>query len=86
MTHSNRMTQFLVAAAVVGVVLVALGVPIGGFLPYLVFLACPLIMVFMMRGMHGGGAEHGGDHTGHARGYGHNHDANRHAEPPATQR
>ena len=27
---------------------------IAGFLPLLLILACPLMMIFMMRGMHGG--------------------------------
>jgi hypothetical protein len=27
-------------------------------LPFLLILACPLMMVFMMRGMHGGGHNH----------------------------
>jgi hypothetical protein len=33
-------------------VLAALG--IAGFLPLLFILVCPLMMIFMMRGMHGG--------------------------------
>ena len=33
---------------------------LGSFLPLLLVLACPLMMVFMMRGMHGGrGDTHG---------------------------
>lgn len=37
----------------------ALGAPVLAYLPIaLVVLACPLMMVFMMKGMHGG---HGGD-------------------------
>jgi DUF2933 family protein len=32
---------------------------LAGFLPVLLVLACPLMMVFMMRGMHGGGHAHG---------------------------
>jgi hypothetical protein len=48
-----------VAIAVVGAL--ALGVPVGtlGFLA--VVLVCPLMMLFMMRGMHGG---HGQNPTG----------------------
>lgn len=33
------------------------------FLPLLLLLACPLMMVFMMRGGHGHGASHEGRHT-----------------------
>ncbi len=29
-----------------------------GLLPYAIFLLCPLMMYFMMRGMHGGHDEH----------------------------
>lgn len=29
-------------------------------LPFTLLLACPLLMVFMMRGMHGGHGDHGG--------------------------
>ncbi len=40
---------------------------LGGFVWLLFVLACPLMMIFMMRGMHGGhGHAHGGhDHAGH---------------------
>lgn len=49
----------------------------------LLLLACPLAMVFMMRGMHGGhghteaheeGAQHGGRHGGCHAGTGHDHE------------
>ena len=54
----------LVAALAVAAVL---GVPVFAYLPVaLVALACPLMMVFMMKGMHGG---HGGQpHDQHAPG------------------
>jgi len=35
-----------------------LGTSLAGFLPVLLVLACPLMMVFMMRGMRGGGGGH----------------------------
>jgi Protein of unknown function (DUF2933) len=49
---------------------------------FLLLLACPLAMVFMMRGMHGGhghtnaeeGAQHGGGHGGCHAGAGHGHE------------
>ena len=49
---------------------------------FLLLLACPLAMVFMMRGMHGGhgqakadeGAQHGGGHGGCHSGSGHDHE------------
>lgn len=58
--------QRYLAPAAVGVaaiaVLALLGLPVVAFLPYLLFLACPLTMVFMMRGMNHGGGGHGSHH------------------------
>lgn len=49
------------AALVTGLLLS--GTPIQSFLPTLLFLACPIMMIFMMRGMghggHGRNASHG---------------------------
>lgn len=46
-------------AAVAGLVLLGIiGVPVWSYLPFLaIFAICPLMMVFMMRGMHHGGGE-----------------------------
>ena len=83
--NRNQFPTWVVAAAVVAVALAVVGVPLGALLPFAVLLACPLMMVFMMRGMHGGeGGCHGGhenhssheDHTGH----GCEHDPTRHRE------
>ena len=54
--HGNHTT--LIVAAVAGfVVLAALGVPVLSYLPLLAILViCPLMMMFMMRGM-----DHGRD-------------------------
>jgi len=49
---------------------------------FLLLLACPIAMVFMMRGMHGGhghakaedGAQHGAGHGGCHSGGGHDHE------------
>lgn len=55
-SHRNHL-NLLFAAAGVFVVLAALGVPVLSYLPFLVVLAiCPLMMVFMMRGMDHGGS------------------------------
>lgn len=51
-----------VAIAVVGAL--ALGVPAATLFFGAIALACPLMMIFMMRGMHGGGGMHGGHDTG----------------------
>ena len=82
MMHSNRMVPYMVGAAAVAAVLVAFGVPFATFLPFVILLACPLMMIVMMRGMGGMGGTKSEDHTGH----GCEHDPNRHAEPPTTRR
>jgi len=38
---------------------IAFGIPFGGALPFLAFLLCPLMMVFMIRG-HGNGSSTAG--------------------------
>ena len=79
MTHTNRFVPYLIGAAALAVVLAALGFPLASLLPFAIVLACPLMMIFMMRGMagmHGGGE----DHTGH----GCEHDPARHVEPPSS--
>ncbi|MEU0681342.1 MULTISPECIES: DUF2933 domain-containing protein [Streptomyces] len=55
----EQLPLYAIALAIGIVGLVALGVPVGTLALLLVFLACPLMMVFMMRGMHGGDM-HGG--------------------------
>lgn len=64
MTQCSRMLPYVLGAAVVAALLGLLGAPLASLLPFAVVLACPLMMVFMMRGMAGG---HGGgeDHAGH---------------------
>ena len=62
MTNDKRPLYAL--AAVIGIVgLVALGVPVSTVVLLAVLTACPLMMVFMMGGMHGGGMHGGHDHT-----------------------
>ena len=79
MMRCNRMFPYLVGAAAVAAVLAVLGVPLGAVLPFAIVLACPLMMIVMMRGM---GGMHGGgeDHSGH----GCEHDPTRHVEPPRS--
>ena len=72
----NRMLPYLVGAAAVAAVLAVFGVPLGALVPFAVVLACPLMMIVMMRGMHGGSE----DHTGH----GCEHDPTRKVEPPSS--
>ncbi|KAB1148653.1 DUF2933 domain-containing protein [Streptomyces luteolifulvus] len=61
MTNDKRPLYALALA--IGVIgLVAVGVPVETIVLLAVLAACPLMMVFMMRGMHGGqgGATRGG--------------------------
>jgi hypothetical protein len=53
----QNLALYAVALAILVVGLVFAGVPVSTLLIGLVVLACPLMMVFMMGGMHGG---HGG--------------------------
>lgn len=66
MNHTQMMKPLLVGAGILAVLSIA-GLPVGGFLPYLVVLACPLMMVFMMRGMDHGGKDGDHSHAGHDR-------------------
>ena len=51
---------YAIALAILVVGLVALGVPASTLLVAALVLACPLMMIFMMHGMHGGQESHGG--------------------------
>jgi hypothetical protein len=63
MSHKN-MGPYVVAAAIVAAALILAGVPFATLLPFALVLLCPLMMVFMMRGMsHGSGTE--GDKSQH---------------------
>ena len=61
MTHSAHIKYMILAGVAAFVGMWVLGVPLERALPFAFFLACPLMMLFMMRGMdHGGhrGASH----------------------------
>lgn len=63
MAHCKRMIPYALGAAALAVVLAALGLPMASLLPFVLVLACPLMMLMMMKSMAG---MHGGeDHTGH---------------------
>ena len=54
---------YLILAALGAAVLVALGYSLLAFLPFVFLLACPLMMILMMKnmgGMHGSGENHRG--------------------------
>lgn len=80
MTHSSRYFPYLVGAAVVAAVLIGVGAPWASLLPFALLLACPLMMILMMRGM--SGMHHSADdHTGH----GCEHDPTRKAGSAVSQ-
>ncbi len=58
---NKNLGLYAVALAIVVVGALWAGVPVGTLALFGLFLACPLMMFFMMRGMHGG-ANEGGDH------------------------
>ena len=52
-----------VALAATAVVVLVAGVPVSRLLPWLLVLACPLMMLFTHRGGHGDHHSHGASHT-----------------------
>ncbi|MEU7033707.1 DUF2933 domain-containing protein [Streptomyces sp. NPDC046237] len=69
----NRWGLYAIAVAIAVVGALALGVPVGTLAILGVALACPLMMFFMMRGMHDQGRHdedahrHHDDHSGSGR-------------------
>ena len=66
--QKSRIPTYVAAAAVVAVVLAITGVRFASLLPYSILLVCPLMMIFMMKGMGSMGGKAGSDkedHTGH---------------------
>ena len=59
---SSNMGLFAIAAAIAFVGALWAGVPLAGLATVMIFLACPLMMFFMMRGM-GGMGSMGSGHT-----------------------
>jgi hypothetical protein len=55
--NTSNMGLFAIAAAIAFVGALWAGVPLAGLAPVLIILACPLMMIFMMKGMHGGGSD-----------------------------
>ena len=74
MNHT-QLPKYVAGAAVIAGILAIAGVPLGALLPFAVALVCPLMMIVMMRRMHGGVGE---EHTGH----GCEHDPARVGEQP----
>lgn len=77
MTTKRHFTYMLVAGGAVLGGLWAFGVSLSTAIPYAFLLACPLMMVFMMRGMDHGSMGHGAPAKG-APADGHQHAASGH--------
>jgi hypothetical protein len=73
MNKNPNLGLFAVAVAIGVVGALWVGVPAGTLVVLAVALACPLMMMFMMGGMHGGGDHHRSD--GHDRD---DHDSHQH--------
>jgi hypothetical protein len=56
--HGMSFSHCLVGIVVAGVLLVSFGVGLGTLMVTSAALACPLMMVLMMRGMHHGSGDH----------------------------
>lgn len=59
MTTKRHLTYMLIGGGAILVALWAFGVSLATAIPYAFLLACPLMMVFMMRGMDHGSMGHG---------------------------
>ena len=64
MTHRGHIRYMILAGVAALAGLWILGVPLGQALPFAFFLACPLMMLFMMRGMDHGAHRAGGQGEG----------------------
>lgn len=63
----KHLVQMGVAGGVILVGLWAFGVPLSAALPYALFLACPLMMLWMMTGMNHGAGPGNPDDQDHPR-------------------
>lgn len=62
--NKDTVARYAIIAVLAAAVLIWAGLPPSTLLFGLVVLACPLMMIFMMRdGGHGGGTGHGGDRS-----------------------
>ncbi len=61
---SRNYGQYAIAAAIAFVGGLWLGVPLATLAFVAVILACPMMMIFMMRGMHSGDDKHNDDRSG----------------------
>jgi hypothetical protein len=81
--HGKTMTYVLVAGAALVAGLLLAGSPVQALLPFVLLLACPLMMIVMMRGMGGHGDGHSND-AGPTESIGHDHSGE--LKPPVSDR
>jgi len=62
MSRNPNLGMYAIAIAIAAVGALWLGVPAGTLGVLAIVLACPLMMMFMMSGMHGGDDHRGSDH------------------------
>ncbi|MFE7276150.1 hypothetical protein [Streptomyces sp. NPDC057623] len=74
-TNQRNYGLYAVAVAISVVGALALGMPVATLFFMAIALACPLMMIFMMRGMHRGDGMHGGQDS--------SHESRREDDPPA---
>lgn len=85
MTRDKMPTLVLAGAILVGALLLS-GAPVSAIVLPLILLACPLMMIFMMRGMNHGGGQGGhrpGCHGDHAEHQGSDEHEGHHQQPTA---
>lgn len=61
MNHQKMIKPMLIGVGILFVLGLA-GLPVLTYVPLLIILACPLMMMFMMGGMNHGGGGQGGQH------------------------
>jgi hypothetical protein len=67
--HQQMIKPMLIGVGILFVLSLA-GLPVLTYVPLLIILACPLMMIFMMGGMNHGsdhGEQHDQSHAGHTR-------------------
>jgi hypothetical protein len=81
----EQLPLYAMALAVLMVGLAFAGVPMGTLIVLLIFLACPLMMIFMMRGMDHGSAPRDRDDHEHLPHAGEGHDETPHSHGTSTR-
>lgn len=83
--RTDRIPTLALAGAIVFAALVLAGFPLAALVVPLAVLACPLMMIFMMRGMNHGDGGHGSGHGPGCHG-GHGQEHQQHEAPGGDRR